>query len=87
MPKRPSRLARFPNLNTLRTGLGWGVPELVAHLPDGRPGSATIYRLEAGQATREVGCVRIFEVLNREYLARGNPALVRLNEIIPEAGK
>ena len=60
------RLARFPRLREIREHeLGWEVAELVAKLPDGRPGISSIYRLERGDAIRAPNVRRVFAVVNQ----------------------
>ena len=80
--ERRSDKARFPRLGELRTGLGWDISDVVAHLANGKPGVSSIYRLENGQAIRYVNCVRVFDVINNEFVRRGLPALNRHAEII-----
>ena len=60
------RLARFPRLRDIREHqLGWEVAELVAKLPDGKPGISSIYRLERGDAIRAPNVRRVFAVVNQ----------------------
>lgn len=62
--RQPCRLAAFPRLREIReTLLGWEVAELAGRL-NHRPGIATIYRLEQGQAIRPASARRLFDVVN-----------------------
>jgi len=64
-------MARFPRLKEIREReLGWEVVDLVYRLPDKRPGTASIYRLEAGGMIRVPNARKIFDVLNKELNGR-----------------
>ena len=68
MSKRPrtrQQKARFPRLREIREEvLGWEVAELVKRLPNHRPSSSSIYRLEQGEAIRITNARRVFDVVN-----------------------
>lgn len=44
--------------------LGWEIMDIVARLPERRPGISSIYRLECGLATRVASARRVFDVVN-----------------------
>ena len=76
-----TRKAKFPRLREIREReLGWEVAELVAKLPDGRPSTSSVYRLEQGRSIRAPHVRRVFDVVNR---ALGN-GLVAEEEILSE---
>ena len=54
--------------------------ELVAKLPDGRPSTSSVYRLDQGRAIRAPHVRRVFDVVNK---ALGN-ALDAEEEILSE---
>ena len=64
-PARRSRnMATFPRLREIREReFGWEVLDLVTKV-DGKPGIASIYRLEQGAALRLPHVRRVFDVVN-----------------------
>ena len=79
MPR--TSMAKFPRLREIREKrLGWEVAELVAKLPDGKPSSSSVYRLETGRAIRAPHVRRVFDLVNK---ALGN-ALDAEEEILGE---
>lgn len=64
--RKPSRrMARFPRLRQIRAELlGWEIMDIVARLPERRPGISSVYRLECGLATRVASARRVFDVVN-----------------------
>jgi hypothetical protein len=68
MSKRPrtrQHKARFPRLRAIREEmLGWEVAELIKRLPNHRPSSSSICRLEQGDAIRVTNARRVFDVVN-----------------------
>ena len=60
------RMAKFPRLREIREReLGWEVAELVAKLPDGKPSSSSVYRLESGRSIRAPHVRRVFDIVNQ----------------------
>src|SRR4051794_40937338 len=62
--KAEQYMARIPRLREIRARVGWEVMDLVLKLPGNRPSTASIYRLEQGQAVRVSNARRVFDVLN-----------------------
>ena len=62
--KARHRMARFPRLREIREELGWEVTQLVAKVPDNKPGISSVYRLEQGYAIRLTSARRVFDVVN-----------------------
>jgi hypothetical protein len=59
------RKAQFPRLRAIREEqLGWEVADIFSRLAGGRPGVASIYRLEQGHAIRVASARRVFDVVN-----------------------
>ena len=59
-------MAKFPRLREIREKkLGWEVAELVAKLPDGKPSTSSVYRLESGRSIRAPHVRRVFDLVNQ----------------------
>jgi hypothetical protein len=68
------RKATFLRLRQIREEmLGWDIADIVSRLPGHRPSSATIYRLEQGEAIRVTNARRVFDVVNAALNNKLNP--------------